>query len=31
LGEFSVNEDVTWGEPGKTVLISRTVKGLTNN
>ena len=30
LGEVSANEDVTWGEPGKTVLFSRTVNGLTN-
>jgi len=30
LGEVSGNDDVAWGEPGKTVLFSRTVNGLTN-
>ena len=32
LGEVSGsgNPDVVWGEPGKTVLFSRTVNGLTN-
>ena len=30
LGEVSGDPDVTWDEPGKTVLISRTVNGLTN-
>ena len=30
LGEVSAYPDVTWGEPGKTVLFSRTVNGLTN-
>jgi hypothetical protein len=30
LGEVSENPDVVWAEPGKTVLFSRTVNGLTN-
>jgi len=31
LGEVTGNPgDVVWGEPGKTVLLSRTVNGLTN-
>ena len=30
LGEVSGNRDVVWGEPGNTVLFSRTVNGLTN-
>jgi serine/threonine protein kinase len=30
LGEISRNPDAVWGEPGKTVLFSRTVNGLTN-
>jgi len=30
LGEVSGNYDAVWGEPGKTVLLSRTVNGLTN-
>ena len=30
LGEVSGNPDVAWAEPGKTVLFSRTVNGLTN-
>ena len=30
LGEVSGNRDVVWDEPGKTVLFSRTVNGLTN-
>ena len=30
LGEVSGYPDVTWDEPGKTVLLSRTVNGLTN-
>ena len=30
LGEVSGYPDVTWDEPGKTVLFSRTVNGLTN-
>jgi serine/threonine protein kinase len=30
LGEVSGNYDVVWAEPGKTVLFSRTVNGLTN-
>jgi serine/threonine protein kinase/Tol biopolymer transport system component len=29
-GELSAYPDVAWGEPGKTVLFSRTVNGLTN-
>jgi serine/threonine protein kinase/Tol biopolymer transport system component len=30
LGEVSRNFDVVWAEPGKTLLFSRTVNGLTN-
>ena len=30
LGEVSGNHDIVWGEPGKTVLLSRNVNGLTN-
>jgi len=30
LGEISRNPDAVWGEPGKTVLFSRTINGLTN-
>jgi serine/threonine protein kinase/Tol biopolymer transport system component len=30
LGEVSGNYEFVWGEPGKTVLFSRTVNGLTN-
>ena len=30
LGEVSANPDVVWAEPGKTLLFSRTVNGLTN-
>jgi Tol biopolymer transport system component/predicted Ser/Thr protein kinase len=30
LGEVSGNNDVVWGEPGRTVQFSRTVNGLTN-
>jgi serine/threonine protein kinase len=30
LGEVSGNRDAVWGEPGKTLLFSRTVNGLTN-
>jgi Tol biopolymer transport system component len=30
LGELSGNHDFVWAEPGKTVLFSRTVNGLTN-
>ncbi|MGC1671900.1 MAG: hypothetical protein WA739_06540 [Candidatus Acidiferrales bacterium] len=30
LGEVSGNYDAVWGEPGKTVLLSRAVNGLTN-
>jgi eukaryotic-like serine/threonine-protein kinase len=30
LGEVSGNFDFVWGEPGKTVLFSRPVNGLTN-
>ena len=30
LGEVSGNPDVTWAEPGNTVLFSRNVNGLTN-
>jgi serine/threonine protein kinase len=30
LGEVSENPDVVWAEPGKTILFSRTVNGLTN-
>jgi serine/threonine protein kinase len=30
LGEVSGHSDVVWAEPGKTVLFSRTVNGLTN-
>jgi serine/threonine protein kinase/Tol biopolymer transport system component len=30
LGEVSDNPDVVWAEPGKTILFSRTVNGLTN-
>jgi hypothetical protein len=30
LGEVSGNHDAVWDEPGKTVLLSRTVNGLTN-
>jgi serine/threonine protein kinase len=30
LGEVSGNYDVVWDEPGKTVLFSRNVNGLTN-
>jgi Tol biopolymer transport system component len=30
LGEMSGNSDVTWAEPGNTVLFSRNVNGLTN-
>jgi eukaryotic-like serine/threonine-protein kinase len=30
LGEVSGNLDLVWAEPGKTVLFSRTVNGLTN-
>jgi len=30
LGEVSENFDVVWAEPGKTILFSRTVNGLTN-
>jgi Tol biopolymer transport system component len=30
FGEVSGNRDVVWAEPGKTVLFSRTVNGLTN-
>lgn len=31
LGEVSANQfDVVWAEPGKTILFSRTVNGLTN-
>ncbi len=30
LGEVSGNPEVVWAEPGKTVLFSRTVNGLTN-
>ncbi len=30
LGEVSGNGDVVWAEPGKTVLFSRTINGLTN-
>ena len=31
LGEVAAGvEDVSWGEPGKTLLLSRTVDGLTN-
>jgi serine/threonine protein kinase len=30
LGEVSGNYDVVWGEPGRTLLFSRTVNGLTN-
>ena len=30
LGEVSGNLDVVWAEPGKSVLLSRTVNGLTN-
>jgi serine/threonine protein kinase/Tol biopolymer transport system component len=30
LGEVSWNRDAVWGEPGKTVLFSRTVNGLSN-
>jgi serine/threonine protein kinase/Tol biopolymer transport system component len=33
LGEISLNPDnpiIVWGEPGKSILLSRTVNGLTN-
>ena len=30
LGEISGNFDPAWGEPGKTVLFSKTINGLTN-
>ena len=30
LGEVSRNPDAVWAEPGKTLLFSRTVNGLTN-
>jgi len=30
LGELSSNSDVVWGEPGKKLIFSRTVNGLTN-
>jgi serine/threonine protein kinase len=30
LGEVSFNRDAVWGEPGKTVIFSRTVNGLSN-
>ena len=30
LGEVSGDPDVAWAEPGKSVLLSRTVNGLTN-
>jgi serine/threonine protein kinase/Tol biopolymer transport system component len=30
LGEVSGNYDAVWGDPGKTVLLSRAVNGLTN-
>ena len=30
LGEISGNFDPAWGEPGKTVLFSKTMNGLTN-
>jgi Tol biopolymer transport system component/predicted Ser/Thr protein kinase len=30
LGEISANGDVAWAEPGNSVLLSRTVHGLTN-
>ena len=30
LGEVSFNRDAVWGEPGKTVIFSRTVDGLSN-
>jgi DNA-binding winged helix-turn-helix (wHTH) protein/Tol biopolymer transport system component len=30
VGELSGNPDVVWSEPGKSILFSRTVNGLTN-
>ena len=30
LGEVSGNYDIVWGEPGRTLLFSRAVNGLTN-